>query len=166
MSPRVQTSGKGDITPFRVYYSCMLPASPTIIFDSNCVLCSRLVAFVLANERAPEFKFVGAWSDSGLSLAARHGFSRDDLDKTFLVIIGAKAYSQSDAGVEILKRMRPPWSWLAALKFVPRFLRDPVYSAIATRRYRWFGRKVDCPVVPFDQRHRFPTLSGSKPLEP
>src|ERR1700677_177830 len=72
MSPRVQTSGKGDITPFRVYYSCMLPASPTIIFDSNCVLCSRLVAFVLANERAPEFKFVGAWSDSGLSLAARH----------------------------------------------------------------------------------------------
>jgi hypothetical protein len=59
---------------------------PVVVFDTDCVLCSGMVSFVLAHERAPELRFAGAWSDEGLALAARHGFSRPDLDETFLVL--------------------------------------------------------------------------------
>ena len=58
---------------------------PIVVFDTNCVLCSGMVAFILAHERNRALRFVGAWSDEGLALAARHHFSKSDLDQTFLV---------------------------------------------------------------------------------
>jgi predicted DCC family thiol-disulfide oxidoreductase YuxK len=56
---------------------------PIVVFDTNCVLCSGMVAFILAHERNRVLRFVGAWSDEGLALAARHHFSKSDLDQTF-----------------------------------------------------------------------------------
>jgi predicted DCC family thiol-disulfide oxidoreductase YuxK len=39
---------------------------------------------------------------------------------------------------------------------VPRAIRDAAYNAIATVRYRIFGRKQDlCPVMTPDERKRF-----------
>ncbi len=55
---------------------------PIIIFDTDCVLCSGMVAFVLANERDRALRFAGAWSDEASALARRHGFSRADLNDT------------------------------------------------------------------------------------
>jgi predicted DCC family thiol-disulfide oxidoreductase YuxK len=49
-----------------------------VVFDTNCVLCSGMVAFILAHERNRALRFVGAWSDEGLALAARHHFSKSD----------------------------------------------------------------------------------------
>ena len=57
---------------------------PAIVFDTDCVLCSGMVAFVLAHERDQAFYFVGAWSKEGLALAAKYHFTRIDLDHTFL----------------------------------------------------------------------------------
>jgi predicted DCC family thiol-disulfide oxidoreductase YuxK len=131
-----------------------------IVFDTDCVLCSRMVRFVLAHENSPFFAFVGAWSPAGLKLAARYGFTRENLDETVLVVIDGVAYHHSDAAIEILRRMRQPWALLSTLRFVPRFLRDPAYSAVARRRYRWFGHKRGCFVPPPEQRARFLDLSG------
>ena len=88
---------------------------PIVVFDTNCVLCSGMVAFILAHERNRALRFVGAWSDEGLALAARHHFSKSDLDQTFLVLSGDAALSRSDAGVEILSHFGrhgagSPWS--------------------------------------------------------
>lgn len=135
---------------------------PVVVFDTDCVLCSGMVAFVLAHERAPELHFAGAWSDEGLALAARHGFSRPDLDETFLVLSRGLVLTRSDAGIEILRHLRLPWRWLAAiLAAFPRSLRDAVYGVVARRRYRWFGRRTDCTVVPASERHRFVGVRGA-----
>ncbi len=115
-----------------------------------------MAAFILAHERAPEFTFVGAWSKMGLAMAAQYGFSRDDLERTFLVIVAERAYSHSSAAIEVLERMRPPLRWLAAIRYAPRWMRDPGYSEIAKRRYLWFGQRHDCIVAPPEQRDRFP----------
>lgn len=131
-----------------------------IVFDTDCVLCSGGVSFLLAHEAAPFFGFVGAWSPAGLELAARYGFSRADLNETFLVIIDGVAYHHSDGAVEVVRRMRLPWKLLSGLRFIPRFIRDPAYSALARRRYRWFGHKRGCFVPPAEQRARFLDLSG------
>src|ERR1700739_851536 len=66
---------------------------PIVVFDTNCVLCSGMVAFILAHERNRALRFVGAWSDEGLALAARHHFSKSDLAQTFLVLSGDAALS-------------------------------------------------------------------------
>src|SRR5206468_3471415 len=100
---------------------------PIVVFDTNCVLCSGMVAFILAHEQAPVLRFAGAWSDEGLRLAAAHGFKPPDLDKTFLVIRDGKALTRSDAGMEIVRHLRAPWRWAAIIAAVPRPLRDAVY---------------------------------------
>lgn len=132
-----------------------------MVFDTDCVLCSGTVAFILRHERDADLRFVGAWSPEGERLAAAHGFSRADLDETFLVILGGDALTRSDAGLAVAAHLRPPWRWLTALRLVPRPLRDGLYGFVARRRYRWFGRRTDCAMAPPEQRHRFEGVKGA-----
>ena len=129
--------------------------SPLIVFDTDCVLCAGFVRFILAHERDDRLRFVGAWSEDGLALASRYGFSKQDLDETFLVIRDGKALTRSDAGLAIVSHLRVPWRWLVFLRIVPRPIRDAAYTAVARRRYRWFGQRENCTMVPAAQRHRF-----------
>jgi predicted DCC family thiol-disulfide oxidoreductase YuxK len=128
---------------------------PIVVFDTDCVLCSGMVRFVLAHERGPDLHFVGAWSATGLALAERHGFTQADLNDTFLVIRDGRALTRSDAGLALARMLRRPWCWLAGLSLVPRPIRDGVYDLIARHRYRWFGRRPSCVVVELRHRHRF-----------
>lgn len=136
---------------------------PIIIFDTDCVLCSGVVAFILAHEQAPTLRFAGAWSAEGLALAARHGFTRADLNETFLLLDGDQVAARSDGAIALLRHLRRPWRWLAALSILPRPLRDGAYGIVARRRYRWFGRRATCTLVPPAARHRFIGVGPSSP---
>ncbi len=127
----------------------------TIVFDTDCVLCSGMVHFVLRHERAPTIRFVGAWSQTGLDLAAEHGLTRADLDETYLVVENGRGFTKSDAGIVVARHLKAPWSWLGLLRVVPHPLRDAVYSMIARRRYRWFGHKPKCFLPPPGMADRF-----------
>ncbi len=126
-----------------------------LIFDTDCVLCSGGVHFVLARERDRKITFVGAWSPTGLKLAAEHGLSRDDLQKTFLVIRDGQPLVRSDAALAVAPHLRRPWNWCHVLRFVPRPLRDAVYDLVAKHRYQWFGRRDNCFVPPPEMQERF-----------
>jgi predicted DCC family thiol-disulfide oxidoreductase YuxK len=43
----------------------MMMDKPIIVFDTDCVLCSGMVAFVLTHELGENICFVGAWSNEG-----------------------------------------------------------------------------------------------------
>ena len=60
-----------------------------------------------------------------------------------------------------MRHFRAPWRWAAVVAAVPRPLRDVVYDFVARRRYRWFGRRQDCTVVPPTGRHRFIGVGSS-----
>lgn len=120
-----------------------------------------MVGFILAHERDDRLRFVGAWSFEGRALADRHGFRKEDLDETFLMISDDRALTRSDAGLAILRHLRAPWRWLMVLRIVPRPLRDASYTFLARRRYRWFGRRADCVRVSPEQRHRFLGLTST-----
>jgi predicted DCC family thiol-disulfide oxidoreductase YuxK len=128
---------------------------PLVIFDTDCVLCSGWVHFLLQHERDHELIFVNAWSDTGLALAARHGLDRPALEKTYLVIEKGVGLTRSAAGLALIAHLRPPWSWLRFLGVLPVVMRDAIYDVVARNRYRWFGRKSQCFVPPPDMRHRF-----------
>ena len=126
-----------------------------VLFDTDCVLCSGFVHFVLRHERDTALRFVNAWSEAGLRLAAEHGYDRADLNDSYLVITDEGAYVRSDAGFIILRHLKAPFRWLAILKILPRAWRDAFYDLIARNRYDWFGRKEQCFLPPPEQRHRF-----------
>ncbi|MEM6641098.1 MAG: DCC1-like thiol-disulfide oxidoreductase family protein [Pseudomonadota bacterium] len=132
----------------------------TVVFDTDCVLCSGWVHRLIRYERAPTMRFVSAWSDEGLALASGFGMTADDLDETFLVVQAGKPLTHSDAALALLAELRVPWRWATALRVIPRRWRNAVYSLVAGNRYRWFGHQTQCFVPPADQAHRFVSGPG------
>lgn len=113
-----------------------------ILFDGVCVLCSRWARFVIARDPAASFRFVAVQEPYGDALARRLGIDVA-FPETNTVILGGCAYFKSDAGIEVLSRL-PRWGWVRVFRTVPRWLRDPLYDAVARNRYRWFGRTATC----------------------
>ena len=126
-----------------------------MLFDSQCVLCSGTVRFVLAHERGHSIAFAGTSGEAGRALAARHGMNEADLDASFVLIEGDRALTRSDAALRLARELRAPWSWLGALRLIPRPVRDAAYSWVARHRYRLFGRLDACFLPAPEQRARF-----------
>ena len=127
----------------------------TVVFDTDCLMCSAWVRFILRHERAPSAKFVSAWADEGLALAEEHGLTPQDLDKTYLVVSDGQPLTKSDATFALFGTLKAPWSWVSALRFTPRPLRDWFYDLMAKNRYRWFGRRDQCFLPTEEQAKRF-----------
>ena len=126
-----------------------------VLFDTHCLLCSRTVAIILANDRSRSIRFAGTTSQVGRDLAQRHGLSDKDLDRTFVAIEDDHALLRSDAAIAIARRLKFPYLLLAAVKVVPRSVRNSVYDSVARNRYRLFGRSPACFVPSQADRARF-----------
>ena len=117
---------------------------PIVVFDTECVLCRYAVPFILSRERMSSLRFVAAWSEEGIALAAQHGFSWDDLARTFFVITGMRVLTRSDAALEIAKHLRKLWSFLFLLRALPQRIHDVGYDLVARHRLQLFGRRKSC----------------------
>lgn len=116
---------------------------PVIVFDSMCVLCSANAQFILNNDRHGRFMLASMQGDVGRALYRKFGIDPSDPD-TMVVVTGDTALRNSDAVLAIYAGLNWPWRALAALKFVPRVIRDPIYRLVARNRYRIFGRRETC----------------------
>ena len=125
-----------------------------ILFDSDCVLCSAWVQFVIARDRAARFRFVTAQSDYGQRLLADMGLTVDDPESNIYFEDG-RAYLKSDTALMILRRLPWPWRWASAGLIVPKAVRDWFYDRVARNRYRLFGRRDQCLVPTPELRARF-----------
>jgi predicted DCC family thiol-disulfide oxidoreductase YuxK len=126
-----------------------------IIFDTNCILCSGFVRFILVHERTQDIHFVNAWSETGSTLAAEYGYTTEDLQKTFLVISNGKAFIKSNGFFEVTKSLKMPWRAFQLFRIVPHPLRDWAYTFVAENRYKWFGYEENCLFISPEERHRF-----------
>lgn len=126
-----------------------------VVFDTDCVMCSKWVRFILRHEHKPSARFVSAWSKQGLALAADHRLTPQDLDETYLVVSDGHGLIKTDATFAIFKTLKSPWRWLSVLRFTPRPLRDWFYDRMARNRYRWFGRQDQCFLPLIGQSARF-----------
>lgn len=126
-----------------------------VVFDSNCVLCSAAVKFLLKHDAKGRVHFASSRKPVGQGLAAKHGFSLEDLDLTYLVVREDEVLTRSEATLALIAELTWPWRLLQILRIVPRTVRDAVYTVIARNRLRWFGEKQDCLVPTPEQRKRF-----------
>lgn len=126
-----------------------------VIFDSDCVLCSYWIRFILSHEAANNIQFASSRKPVGRKLAAQFGFRPEELDLTYLVVYQGQALTKSDASLALLGELKKPWSWFRILRFVPRPIRNSLYDVVARNRLRWFGEKENCLLPSSEQRHRF-----------
>ncbi len=116
---------------------------PIILFDAECVLCSANAQFILSHDKVRRYRLASMQGEVGAELFRRHGIDPADPD-TILVIDGERVLTDSDAVLSVYAGLGWPWRIAAAVRMVPRALRDPVYRWIARNRYRIFGRRDRC----------------------
>jgi len=116
---------------------------PILFYDSDCVLCSRVVNFVLTNERENTLKFASLQGEVFQELQKLHSIP-EGVDSTIL-FENDQVYIESAAALNLCKYLKAPFSLLAIFKILPSFFSDKVYQWIARNRYNWYGT---CEFVP------------------
>ena len=114
-----------------------------ILFDGLCNLCNSAVLFLLKRDKAALFTFASLQSKPAQELLKKHGYLNQDLD-SIVYITEDKLYEKSTAALYISKQLSGPWNYCYYLIFVPKKIRDVVYTYIANHRYQWFGKKKQC----------------------
>ena len=125
-----------------------------IVFDGECVLCSGFLRFMYQHDHTAFFEYATAQSAVGQRLYTEMGLPTEDF-KTNLVIADAVIYEQLDAFCSAMSHLKAPWRWFSVLRFLPKFLKNPFYDAIATNRYRIFGRYDQCTLPDAKLMKRF-----------
>ena len=126
---------------------------PIIVFDAQCVLCSANAQFVLTHDRREHFRLASMQGEVGAGLYRRFGIDPAN-PETIILVEGDAVRRDSDAVLAIYAGLGWPWRAIAALRLIPRWLRDPVYRWIARNRYRLFGRRATCWVPTAEQARR------------
>lgn len=125
-----------------------------ILFDGVCNFCNFWVNFIIDRDSKDLFRFASLQSEFGQSILKNINLSTDDFD-TFLLIDEAGYYIKSTAALIVLKNIS---GWLKILYpfiYLPKFLRDSLYSIIAKNRYNIFGKSETCRVPTDSEKSRF-----------
>jgi predicted DCC family thiol-disulfide oxidoreductase YuxK len=131
-----------------------LPDHAIILFDGVCNLCNASVNFVLDRDASGYFRFGALQSDEARELLSKWSYPSEYLDSIVLVENG-QVYRESDAALRIARHLSGAWPLLYHLRWIPRFIRDGVYTWIARNRYRWFGRRDVCRIPTPELKSRF-----------
>jgi len=121
-----------------------IPATgPIILFDAECILCSANAQFVLSQDGKKRFRLASMQGEVGSALYRRFGIDPGNPD-SIIVVDGEHMLRDSDAVSSIYAGLGWPWKVLSVFRFVPRFIRDPLYLLLARNRYRLFGKRESC----------------------
>lgn len=127
---------------------------PIVLFDGVCNLCSGSVNFIIRRDTGRVLRFASLQSDVSRRILAEHGSECLEPNSVILIEDG-RVLDRSDAALGIARHLGIPWSWFAALKIVPRAVRDLFYGIVARNRYRIFGRRSECMIPTPELRERF-----------
>lgn len=116
---------------------------PIIVFDGDCILCSRFARFVLRHDRNQVFRLVPAQTPLGSALYRHYGLNPVDYETNLLIEDGL-AFFKSTGSIRIFERLGLPWSTASVFRVIPWGLRDRLYDWIARNRFRLFGRRDAC----------------------
>lgn len=128
--------------------------TPVVVFDGTCVLCSGWTSYLLRRDRKGLFRFATTQSAAGRELLRAHGVSPDN-PSTFLLLHDGRAYTASDAVMQMFELTGGAWRLAKLARALPKRPRDALYDLVARNRYRWFGRRDTCFMPAPSQRERF-----------
>jgi predicted DCC family thiol-disulfide oxidoreductase YuxK len=127
--------------------------APVVVFDGVCNFCVGAVRFIIKRDPQAIFRFTPMQGVLGQALIRTHGVP--DGGDALLLIKAGRAYSGSDAALEIARDLSGGWPICRFLRVVPRPLRDCLYRLIGRHRYALFGRRPACMLPSAEQKGRF-----------
>jgi len=132
-------------------------AGPVVLFDGVCNLCNATVNFLLDRDGRGTLRFAALQSSAARERLRALGYDvREGSPPSLLLIEQGHVYDRSTAALRIARHLSSPgWRLAGVLLFVPRPLRDAIYSFVAKNRYAWFGRSDACRVPTAELRNRF-----------
>ena len=128
----------------------MLP-DHLVLFDGVCNLCNASVQRIIRNDNNRIFYFTSLQSETGQRLIKEKRIHSGSI----VYLRKGIAYTKSGAVLRIAGKLRFPYPLLTLLLIIPWFIRDWIYSLIATNRYKWFGKKDHCMIPEPDIKDRF-----------
>lgn len=131
----------------------MINLDKIVLFDGECNLCDRTVQFIIKRDKKESFRFASIQSSIGQSLLNKLEVPNDI--NSFILIDENKSYIKSTAALRVCKELRGVWKLLYIFIFIPRPLRDMLYTLIAKNRYKWFGKKDNCILPTPEMKNRF-----------
>ncbi|MFQ5667425.1 MAG: thiol-disulfide oxidoreductase DCC family protein [Candidatus Binatia bacterium] len=126
---------------------------PIIFFDGMCVMCNRFVDVILRADKRGVFQFAPLQGETARRLLPP--LADDSCEWSVLYLDERGVHDQSDASLEIYRRLGSWWWLLSLVRLVPRCIRNPVYRMIARHRYQWFGKRDTCRLPSTAERARF-----------
>jgi predicted DCC family thiol-disulfide oxidoreductase YuxK len=128
-------------------------ANPVIFFDDVCIMCNTFVNLMLRVDRGQQFLFAPLRGETASKLLPP---LPEDPTKWSMVYVDERGiHDQSDASLEVYRRLGGIWWPLSLARFIPRAIRNPIYRVIARNRYRWFGKRDACRIPTTEERARF-----------
>ncbi len=127
--------------------------SPIIFFDDVCAMCNGFVDLILRVDGRHRFLFAPLRGETARKLLPQ--LSEDPRDWLMIYVDESGIYEQSDASLQVYRRLGGPWRALSRARHIPRSMRNPVYRVIARNRYRWFGKRDTCRVPSAEEKARF-----------
>jgi predicted DCC family thiol-disulfide oxidoreductase YuxK len=125
-----------------------------LLYDGLCCLCNRTVLFLLRIDHRTVLHFAALQSTSAKLLLDQVDHSRPLPDGVVLIHNG-NIFTESEAALKSLQLIGGIWKLLAILRFIPNFIRNPIYRIVARNRYSWFGKYESCPIPKPEWKHRF-----------
>lgn len=127
---------------------------PLVLYDSDCLLCSRFIQFILKNEVNDRLCFAALDSPVAAEIISKIGGS--DFPDSVVFYNNGKIELESRAVLSISRYLKRPYSYMRMFSFVPSIFLDRLYKIIAGSRYKIFGKATThCSTLHPDQAHRF-----------
>ena len=126
---------------------------PIVFFDGECVMCNGFVDILLKVDPVGTILIAPLQGQTAKQYLPplpvdREAWSIYYRDEQHL-------YDQSDAFIQVCKRLGGVWSVFTVIHWMPRPIRDRIYRLIAQNRYRLFGRRDTCRMPNESEGKRF-----------
>jgi predicted DCC family thiol-disulfide oxidoreductase YuxK len=135
-----------------------------LLYDGVCGLCDRLVQWVLVRDRNDLFRFAALQSHLAKEVLPRRGKDPRQLDTIYVIADhdtpNERVYQKARAALFVLDQIGGPWRLTRPLRWLPTFLLDLGYDAIAKTRYRIFGKLDECRIPTPSERRKFIDLEA------
>jgi len=125
-----------------------------ILFDGVCNFCNFWVNFVIDKDKNDNFRFTAMQSEKGQEILKKFGLNTVIFD-SFYLIDSEKIFDKSTAVLLIAKELKSFVKILYPLIFIPKFLRDFLYSFVAKNRYKIFGKREACRIPTVEEKRKF-----------
>jgi len=126
---------------------------PIIFFDGVCGICNKFVDIILKADKNEIFFFAPIQGETAKRILQPLPSKVSDWSMIYVDENGI--YQQSDASLQICRRMGGSWKILGYLLLIPRIIRNPVYRLIAKNRYKLFGKRDSCRLPGENEKERF-----------